>query len=65
MSHWHGGKGSAPRKNQDQKAYEDGWDRIFGNKGNKQDSRDEGNSNQGRTEDDARKGSTDSNFPKT
>lgn len=28
---WHGGKGSA-RKESDQKKYEDGWDRIFGNK---------------------------------
>ena len=27
---WHGGKGSAPRKNSDQKAYEDGYERIFG-----------------------------------
>lgn len=26
------GKGDAPRKNQDQKAYENGWDRIFGQK---------------------------------
>lgn len=26
------GKGSAPRKEQDQKAYSDGWDRIFGKK---------------------------------
>lgn len=24
------GKGSAPRKNADQKAYESNWDRIFG-----------------------------------
>ena len=24
--------GDAPRKNQDQKAYENGWDRIFGQK---------------------------------
>jgi len=23
------GKGDAPRKQQDQKAYEEGWDRIF------------------------------------
>ncbi len=27
-----GGKGDAPRKQQDKKAYDDGWDRIFGNK---------------------------------
>jgi len=32
MSSWHGGKGSAPRKGADQKAYEDNWERIFGNK---------------------------------
>ncbi len=32
MSQWHGGKGDAPRKQQDQKAYDDGWDRIFGDK---------------------------------
>lgn len=30
MSQWHGGKGDAPRKQQDKKAYDDGWDRIFG-----------------------------------
>ena len=29
---WHGGKGSAPRKQSDQKAYEDNWERIFGKK---------------------------------
>lgn len=27
-----GGKGSAPRKQQDQDAYGSGWDRIFGKK---------------------------------
>lgn len=27
-----GGKGSAPRKQQDQKAYAAGWDAIFGKK---------------------------------
>ena len=38
MSQWHssgmsdGGKGSAPRKQQDKEAYDDGWDRIFGSK---------------------------------
>lgn len=26
------GKGDAPRKQQDQKAYEEGWDRIFRNR---------------------------------
>lgn len=31
MSSWHGGKGSAPRKGSDQKAYETNWDRIFNN----------------------------------
>ena len=29
MTHSDGGKGDAPRKQQDQKAYEEGWDRIF------------------------------------
>jgi len=29
---WHGGKGSSPRKNADQKAYADNWEKIFGNK---------------------------------
>lgn len=27
-----GGKGDSPRKQQDQKAYEEGWDRIFSKK---------------------------------
>ena len=31
---WHGGKGSA-RKESDQNKYNDGWDRIFGNKKDK------------------------------
>jgi len=30
MSNREAGKGDAPRKQQDQKAYDDGWDRIFG-----------------------------------
>ena len=30
MKHSDGGKGDSPRKQQDQKAYEDGWNRIFG-----------------------------------
>ncbi len=30
------GKGSAPRRNDNNKAYEDNWDRIFGNKNQKQ-----------------------------
>ena len=29
MSHGDGGKGDSPRKQQDHKAYEEGWDRIF------------------------------------
>ena len=32
MSEWHGGKGSAPRKNADQEKYRSNWDKIFGNK---------------------------------
>ena len=32
MSAWHGGKGSAPRKGADRRAYEDNWERIFGKK---------------------------------
>ena len=27
---WHGGKGSAPRKDADQKKYADNWEKIFG-----------------------------------
>lgn len=27
---WHGGKGSAPRKGNNQKQYEDNWEQIFG-----------------------------------
>jgi hypothetical protein len=29
---WHGGKGSAPRKNDNKKLYEENWEKIFGNK---------------------------------
>lgn len=29
MNHSEAGKGDAPRKQQDQKAYEEGWERIF------------------------------------
>ena len=29
MNHSEAGKGDSPRKQQDQKAYEEGWDRIF------------------------------------
>ena len=29
MSKWHGGKGSAPRKGNNQKQYEDNWEKIF------------------------------------
>ena len=32
MTQWHGGKGSKRRKDSDQKAYEDNWERIFGKK---------------------------------
>lgn len=32
MAQSEAGKGSAPRKNRDDKAYNDGWDRIFGKK---------------------------------
>ena len=32
MSKWHGGKGSAPRKSNNQKQYEDNWERIFAKK---------------------------------
>ena len=29
---WHGGKGSAPRKTDNRKQYEDNWEKIFGKK---------------------------------
>ena len=29
MNHSEAGKGDSPRKQQDQKAYEEGWERIF------------------------------------
>jgi hypothetical protein len=32
---WHGGKGSLPRKGDNKTAYEEGWERIFGNKDQK------------------------------
>lgn len=32
LKNWHGGKGSARRKENDQSKYADGWDRIFGKK---------------------------------
>jgi hypothetical protein len=35
MKHSDGGKGDSPRKQQDQKAYEEGWDRIFSKKHDK------------------------------
>lgn len=35
---WHGGKGSRYRK-VDQKKYNENWERIFGNKGEKDESR--------------------------
>ena len=31
-SNWHGGKGSGRRTNQDDKAYSDNWEAIFGKK---------------------------------
>ena len=36
-SNWHGGKGSGRRTNQDDKAYSDNWDAIFGKKDKQQD----------------------------
>ncbi len=35
----HGGKGSAPRIDINSKQYQDNWDRIFGKKDNKDDSK--------------------------
>ena len=35
MSQWHGGKGSKPRKNANQKKFEDNWDAIFKSKNQK------------------------------
>ena len=32
MTKWHGGKGSASRKNEDHKKYEENWEKIFNNK---------------------------------
>jgi len=32
LKSWHGGKGSAKRKDADQSKYASGWDRIFGDK---------------------------------
>ena len=29
MTKWHGGKGSGVRKNDDQKQYEENWEKIF------------------------------------
>lgn len=36
MTYAEAGKGSAPRKAQDQEAYSTGWDRIFGKKNENQ-----------------------------
>lgn len=36
MSQAEAGKGSAPRKAKDDKAYNEGWDRIFGSKQKKE-----------------------------
>ena len=59
---WHGGKGSAPRKNNDQKAYEDGYERIFGkrNSGSTQ-----GDSHRGTTLGDAEVADSQDNVSKT
>lgn len=35
MTQWHGGKGSKPRKNANQKKFEDNWDAIFNSKNQK------------------------------
>jgi hypothetical protein len=40
-SSWHGGKGDAPRKGADRKAYEDNWERIFGKKDKDKDTKEE------------------------
>lgn len=37
MTHFEAGKGDAPRKQQDQKAYEKGWERIFRRRTNDED----------------------------
>lgn len=39
MQHHEAGKGSAPRKQQDKTAYDEGWDRIFGKKDKPKDDR--------------------------
>ena len=59
---WHGGKGSAPRKNADQKAYENGYERIFGkrNRGNPQ-----GDPYRGTTEPDVERTDSHGDVPKT
>jgi len=40
-SSWHGGKGDAPRKGADRKAYEENWERIFGKKDKDKDTKEE------------------------
>ena len=62
---WHGGKGSAPRKQQDKKAYDEGYERIFGNKRKRNSSDSEGDSNTRTTDGDATQGSSGSDIPKT
>lgn len=32
MTEWHGGKGSSPRKQQDQEAYANNYEAVFGKK---------------------------------
>lgn len=41
MQHSEAGKGDAPRKQQDQKAYEEGWERIFRNRAKEKPIKDE------------------------
>lgn len=59
---WHGGKGSAPRKNNNQKAYEDGYERIFGKRNR---SSNEGDTHRGTVEPDAERTDPNSDVPKT
>jgi len=59
---WHGGKGSAPRKNNDQKAYENGYERIFGKRNR---SNPQGDPHIGTTEPNAEGTDTHSDVSKT
>lgn len=49
MSKWHGGKGSKKRPN-DQKKFNDGWDRIFSGKKDEHGSSTSSHSTDGRTD---------------